>query len=339
MTRFIGTRNTHDGPATEKDGVREHRRADNIHVALEAFGTFLQERSRKDGHLRSSRDRCRTRVSAPPTRLFAETRRPWAEPGSRPVSEPGTPTPASMILNAETTSALEMAQDITKRLEPPTRWKNEIWSVHHHAQPCEILSGDMAMVREVDGAVVFAVGDVRGHGVAPALLAGPLRASLEAALCFDLPLESSILQVLRHVRGFDGRDFATLGLGVLEPDGRVRYLSAGHPHMLISGETGVRRLPPTGRILMDIPGVEFELDFATEQLDRGDYLLAYSDLLIEATDRDDQEFGLPRLEKAFQACRSLPTSDVLPEIHRKLTRFTGCPIFTDDLTMLLVERL
>ena len=237
------------------------------------------------------------------------------------------------------TSALEAAQAFMKSQEPSTPWANDKWSLHHHAEPCEEVGGDFAMIREVQDAVVFAVGDVKGHGVEAALLAGMLRASIEAALHSGLAPEVSIRQVLEGLEIFKGSDLATLVCCILEPDGRVRYLNAGHPPMLILSGMEVRALEATSRLLMDIPGVDFDPLFSSERMERGDYLLAFSDLVLEATNNDDEEFGRSRARLAFQACRRLPARDILPDIRSRLVAFSQQAAFKDDLTLLLVERL
>jgi sigma-B regulation protein RsbU (phosphoserine phosphatase) len=76
----------------------------------------------------------------------------------------------------------------------------------------------------------------------------------------------------------------------------------------------------------------------TASFDPGDLLCVYSDGFNEATNADEQEFGLDRLEQALVSRLSLTARDLSDELFREVALFArGVPQY-DDQTLLIVRR-
>lgn len=212
------------------------------------------------------------------------------------------------------------------------------WRLEGRLLSCERLGGDLyqAQTTEMAG-LAFSISDVEGHGVRAAMLAGMLRSTLDAARR-RAPEPERIGRELRS-----GLDFpqdtgsATLVYGLLLPDGRMRFLNAGHPPLLWQSGDRIERLPATGTLLH--PGLRSQSLPAREvALHPGDRLLAYTDGVFEACNPAGQELGIDRLEDAFAACRELPAADTLDSLLGVVRDHCGGRPFTDDVTLLLVER-
>lgn len=76
--------------------------------------------------------------------------------------------------------------------------------------------------------------------------------------------------------------FATLCLVIINPNtGRLAYVNAGHLPLLIIGKSGVKALLyTTGSAVGITPGLKFRS--AVAQMDPGEFLLGYTDGVIEA---------------------------------------------------------
>jgi len=127
-------------------------------------------------------------------------------------------------------------------------------------------------------------------------------------------------------------------VALLLPDGRVRYLNAGHPPLLwLKADGGIEHLGATGpllnRIFRDRP-----LPVGEVALSPGDRLLAYTDGTFEARNPADQELGSERLEQAFVDLRDRPPGEAVDALMDLVMAYCeGRPV-TDDVTVVMVER-
>ncbi|HEY0556699.1 MAG TPA: PP2C family protein-serine/threonine phosphatase, partial [Thermoanaerobaculia bacterium] len=213
----------------------------------------------------------------------------------------------------------------------------EGWRVEGRLLSCDALGGDFYLTQAVDGGLAVSVSDVVGHGVSAAMYAGMLRSTLDAARRRSAEPDRVSRELLAGIDFFAGAACATLVYGLLLPDGRARYFSAGHPPLLWQRGAGVEQLPSTGvllnRLFRDRPLPAREIALAP-----GDRLLISTDGAFEARNPADQELGLDRLEVALAETRGLalgPAVDALMELVRA---FCGGRPVMDDVTLVLVER-
>ena len=111
--------------------------------------------------------------------------------------------------------------------EPPQVGFAEI---HALSQPARSVGGDLyfAGVRP-DGAVVTAVGDVSGKGVAAALIMAMAQGLLALVTDLGLPFDEMVSALDRNLATFNpGNRFLTLGACLLHPDGHLAAVNGGH---------------------------------------------------------------------------------------------------------------
>ncbi|HKV10862.1 MAG TPA: SpoIIE family protein phosphatase [Thermoanaerobaculia bacterium] len=212
------------------------------------------------------------------------------------------------------------------------------WSLAGRLLSCDALGGDLFLAHWVEGAgVAFSISDVVGHGVSAAMVAGMLRSTLDAARRRSPEPERVGRDLLAGIDFFEPAACATLVYGLLLPDGRLRYVNAGHPPLLWQKKGGVETLPATG-ILLHPTFRTRPLPAREVAVEPGDRLLLYTDGVFEARNPVDQELGLDRLSQAFADCRSLPAEETL-DVLMGLVRdhCAGRPV-DDDVTLLLIER-
>jgi len=213
------------------------------------------------------------------------------------------------------------------------------WRLEGRLLSCDDLGGDFYLTQAVEErGVVFAVSDVVGHGVSAAMYAGMLRSTLDAARRHSPEPDRVARELLVGIDFFEAASCATLVYGLLRPDGRLRYASAGHPPIFWQSEGVSRQLGATGVLLHQVfrtrplPAEEI----ATRE---GDRLLVYTDGAFEARNPADQELGLERLEQAFGDCRNLPADETLDALMGLVRDHCGGRPVDDDVTLLLIERI
>ena len=132
--------------------------------------------------------------------------------------------------------------------------------------------------------------------------------------------------------------FVTVWLGILEiSTGKLVAANAGHEYPAIrrSGRPYELFKDKHGLVLGGMEGVrykEYELRFAP-----GDRLFLYTDGVPEATDADNNMFGMDRMIKALNKDPDAAPRQVLLNVREAVDEFVKDAEQFDDLTMLCLE--
>lgn len=239
---------------------------------------------------------------------------------------------------------LALARRIQVALLPREMPTIEGWEIHGGNLPSRGVSGDMYEVVErcdPEGGreLVLLLVDVSGKGMAASLLT----ASLEALLAPLIekgeksPDVCRLASRLLHQRTSPEK-YATAVLAALDPQtGDLEITVAGHPPAFLIRAAGeVERLGSTGPPLGLLPDVEFRS--RSKRLDPGDTLLLYTDGLVEACDPEGEEYGLERLAAACSQHRNAAPEPLAQVLEEELKTFVRGIPFTDDRTLLIVQR-
>jgi serine phosphatase RsbU (regulator of sigma subunit)/anti-sigma regulatory factor (Ser/Thr protein kinase)/anti-anti-sigma regulatory factor len=131
-----------------------------------------------------------------------------------------------------------------------------------------------------DGRFALLVGDVAAQGPEAAALMSQLQSVARERLLSGADPESVLRSLDRYATHQQDASGATLCLAVLDPaDGRLSYLTAGHPPPLVVDRHGGFRylLPSSGGPL----GTRTDYEAAGERLDHDELLVLYSDGLVD----------------------------------------------------------
>ncbi len=241
----------------------------------------------------------------------------------------------------ELAADLEKARLFQHSLLPSEPVSAAGWRVEGRLLSCDALGGDFYTAQAVDSGVsgvACAIADVVGHGVSAAMYAGMLRSTLDAARRRGTEPEGVGRGVLRGIDFFQGAACATMVYALLLPDGRVRYLSAGHPPLFWLKEDGsVEELASTGPLLHWLFH-DRTLPVREVALEPGDRLLAFTDGTFEARSPADQELGLDRLKEAFVALRGHPMGKAVDALMDLVLAFCDGRPVADDVTVVMIER-
>ncbi len=133
--------------------------------------------------------------------------------------------------------------------------------------------------------------------------------------------------------------FVTVWLGIMEiSTGKVRAVNAGHDYPAVRARSGnfSLRKDKHGIFVGAMPGVQFpEYEFEVE---KGGALFLYTDGVPEATNAQEELFGLERMEEALNDPHAESMEQLLKNVRETTDRFVGNAPQFDDLTMLAVER-
>ncbi len=212
--------------------------------------------------------------------------------------------------------------------------------------PAADVSGDFYDFIDVrPGALGIVLGDVSGHGVEAGIVMGmaKMTVSIYGRQTED-PKEVLALVNKELYRWLDGKTFVSLSYGVLDTESGVfRFARAGQcrPILLNPGwhvpEPQV--VESRGLALGVDSGERFGQVIATIELTRepGDTFFQYTDGLVEAMNKDKEQFGEDRLEELIKRYARAPAQDQVDTIIEHLDDFTRIPEYEDDITMVVLK--
>ncbi|MFE0186859.1 PP2C family protein-serine/threonine phosphatase [Streptomyces sp. NPDC058989] len=243
------------------------------------------------------------------------------------------------------------AQQVLLRPVPARLGPVRAASVYLAAESEAEIGGDLYEVVHTRYGVRMIMGDVRGKGLPAVRLAAAVLGAFREAVHY----EDDLVEVMDHcaaalrrecaVPGAVGRaeeenraeDFVTALVAEVPDEPVVQVVNRGHPPpLLLSGGkvqalTPSTPLPPLG--LEDFiigPPVKAE----SYPFPPGDRLLLHTDGVIEARDRHNAFFDLPRAMEAVDTCTP---PEFLNQLHQALIRHAQGRL-ADDAAMLLVDR-
>lgn len=217
------------------------------------------------------------------------------------------------------------------------------WQLAAALKPARETSGDFYNVFPLtDGRLALLIADVVDKGVAAALFMAYC-CSLLRTYADEFPDQpSQVMAQVNHriLADTTSNQFVTLFYAVLQPaSGRLSYCNAGHPPPLLfstGAAAAPRRLLRTGIPLGIEDGASWQA--AAVQIKPGDLLLAYTDGLTEATNKQDELFGERRVRQVVMGCLGKPLAEVQRALIVAAQSFVGNTHPEDDIALLLAFR-
>src|SRR5450432_2550443 len=232
---------------------------------------------------------------------------------------------------------INIARDIQQALLPRDFREYPHLSVTGINFPCLSVGGDYFDVFPLsDNRTAFLIADVSGKGLGAALLTTMLQGALSA-----MTLGTDPATVFNHVNKFlcghseIGR-YATMFFGILDQDGGLEYINAGHPSPFLIRH-GIAEEPftegsfPVGLV------PEAEYVSAWVKLEPGDTLILFSDGVTEAMDPSEELYGVPRLREVLTGQSECALDKLQKSILESVENFAKGAHQADDLTLLIVR--
>jgi len=242
---------------------------------------------------------------------------------------------------------LEIARQVQSELLPPLTEKYVGVHLATEYTPAEQVGGDFYDVfRLKDDGIALVMGDVSGKGVPAALLMGVIHGAVRSSLWSESPSrhesESQHLNRLLCERA-SGERYASMFWCYHDPIAHtLSYVNAGHYPPLLTRKGGsngskveISRLHVGGPVLGVLPDARYEQ--AKLQLSPGDFLVMYSDGLVEATNPSGEEYGEGRLRELIARLTEKSADDIRRAILASLAAFSGAAELRDDLTIVVAQ--
>jgi serine phosphatase RsbU (regulator of sigma subunit) len=230
-----------------------------------------------------------------------------------------------------------IARDIQQALLPKNLREYPHLAVSGVNFPCLAVGGDYYDVFPLDEKrTAFLLADVSGKGLGAAIVTTMLQGALSV-----MSLGTDPARTLNHVNRFlcdhveVGR-YATMFFGILEENGKLEYINAGHPSPILLRKDTVDEAFTDGSFPVGlVPEAEFTT--STLQLEPDDTLVLFSDGVTEAMDPEEDLYGVGRLRAVLQGKTQLPLDEIQKTVLESVENFARGARQADDLTILVVR--
>ena len=240
---------------------------------------------------------------------------------------------------------LQIAKEIQQWLLPATPPNVPGMEVAFVTRPANTVAGDFYDIfprsgpSGSDGSWLMAVADVAGKSMPAALLMASFQASLKTLSTTNVSLTDLAAGMNRYActNSQQGRRFTTAFLGEYTPETRMlSYINAGHNNPMLRRAGGQLERLEAGGIPLGILD-EAVYQSASVTLHPGDWLVIFTDGVIEAENEAAQEYGEDRLITMVNAGMALTPAQMLQQIMADLDRFVATTPQHDDITCMLIK--
>jgi serine phosphatase RsbU (regulator of sigma subunit) len=240
---------------------------------------------------------------------------------------------------------LQIAREIQTWLLPGAPPQIPGLAVAYATRPANTVAGDYYDVfprpgrTNEENRVVLAVADVAGKSIPAAMLMATFQASLKTLSTAQVALPELARNMNRYAcsNSQGGLRFTTAFLAEYDPIRRtVDYINAGHNNPILRHASGqIERLDVGGLPFGILPEVKYES--ATVTLAPGDWLIIFTDGLVEAENARQEEYGEPRLLTALEAGKLVEPGEMLKRLMAEVDLFVGNTPQHDDITCMLLK--
>jgi hypothetical protein len=240
---------------------------------------------------------------------------------------------------------LQIAREIQTWLLPGAPPQIPGLAVAYATRPANTVAGDYYDVfprlgkTNEDNRIVFAVADVAGKSIPAAMLMATFQASLKTLSTAQVALPELAANMNRYAcsNSQGGLRFTTAFLAEYDATNRAAYyINAGHNNPMLRRASGqIERLDVGGLPFGIMPEVSYEA--ATVTLAPGDWLVIFTDGLVEAVNARDEEYGEIRLLTVIEAGKTLEPGELLKRLMADLDLYVGNTPQHDDVTCMLLK--
>src|ERR1700756_691869 len=240
---------------------------------------------------------------------------------------------------------LQVAGEIQTWLLPGAPPQIPGLAIAYATRPANTVAGDYYDVfprpgrTNEENRVVLAVADVAGKRIPAAMLMATFQASLKTLSTAQVALPELASNMNRYActNSQGGLRFTTAFLAEYDPVQRtVHYINAGHNNPILRRGSGqIERLDVGGLPLGIQPDVKYDAGSVT--LAPGDWLIIFTDGLVEAQNARQDEYGEVRLLTAIEAAKTVEPGEMLKRLMAELDLFVGNTPQHDDVTCMLLK--
>ena len=232
---------------------------------------------------------------------------------------------------------IRIAQQIQECLYPAEPLLTPELEVTGRSVAAENLCGDYFDYFEVGDEIIFALGDVSGHGIGPALLMVEVRGAVRGLRWDSISLVDVVSRLnMLLVTGTTAGRFVTLMIGRIHREsGELEYVGAGHRGFVVRKTGEVDELASTGIVLGLVPDAKYSVRRTLISID--DIVLANSDGIEETANTSGVLFGRKRMLEVVAQHREKQLSEIIDSLFSETHQHSGDKRNADDCTVMMLR--
>lgn len=236
---------------------------------------------------------------------------------------------------------MRYASQVQQRLYPSHTLDIAGYDIAGASSPAEFACGDYYDYMESrKGRLNLVLGDVSGHGLAPAMIMTATRSYLRFLTKYQSDL-SVIMQSINEALYADlerSRFVALLLTSIDMGSKRLEYINAGHSSGFVLAASGAVKaeLATSGPALGLLPRIEY-LQCESVLLEPGDIIVFMTDGVAEAQDAAGNYFESERALNIVRAHRQESASHIVRQLYEEVRAFSEDAPQTDDITAIVCK--
>jgi sigma-B regulation protein RsbU (phosphoserine phosphatase) len=240
---------------------------------------------------------------------------------------------------------LQIAREIQTWLLPGAPPQIPGLAIAYSTRPANTVAGDYYDVFPRPGKtpeqdrVIFAVADVAGKSIPAAMLMATFQASLKtlSTTPASLPELAAGMNQYACSNSQGGLRFTTAFLAEYDPARHLfTYINAGHNQPILRRNGGLIERLDVGGLPLGIQA-DAKYESASVALAPGDWLVIFTDGLVEAVNASDEEYGESKVLVLLENARSTSPQELLNRLMADLDLFVGNTPQHDDVTCMLLK--
>jgi len=243
-------------------------------------------------------------------------------------------------IGTELKVATQIQADMLPRIFPYMPERGE-FDLYASMEPAKEVGGDFYDYFMVDDEhLAIVIGDVSGKGVPAALFMVISKTIIKNYVMMGLPPEEVFCRTNNDLcAGNEAELFTTAWLGIYEVStGKIFFTEAGHDLPVIGKPDGTfEYVKPVKKkmVLAAMEGIPYVVSEAV--VNPGEFILLYTDGVVEATNGAEELFGQKRLEESVLKCVQDSPRQLIEQIRVDIDAFVGDAPQFDDITMLALK--
>ena len=242
--------------------------------------------------------------------------------------------------NRKMEDELNVGRQIQMSMVPIQFPKDKRFSISAKLKPARQLGGDFYSFFFLDkNKICIAISDVSGKGVPSALFMAVTKTLIHSAVFKSQNTGGILSEVNTHITLNNPHCmFATIFIAIVNLEtGECEYSNAGHHSSYIKKSDGSllilnkQRGPAAGAI------ESFQYTQEKVKLNSGDIIMAYTDGVTEAVDKNNRLYGEKRLENLLSKHRFESEKELLSAVLKDVNDFSKEAYQSDDIALLTLK--
>lgn len=221
------------------------------------------------------------------------------------------------------------------------------WEIEFYNKAIQGVSGDLYDIYHNENNLLgLSIMDVSGHGISAGLVTMLVKKIIYSEFFQneEVPL-SEIVERINEKVIVDKGNIENYLTGIISRinDNAVEIVNVGHPFPILfrksKNEIEIINSPKESCGVIGLDSMPSNFVSQDIKMESGDELIFYTDGIIEAKNKNNEQFQIKGISSSILKCKSLPISNQIDAILKDAKAFSDGIDFEDDITIMILKKL